>query len=138
MPARKKKSATRKKYAAGKRTPTDRSKARANMKRRKGVDPNIPRKRRIGQPTLRGPNAKVREHAPPQRPPLIDCKRSRITWIMPRNPKKRRSDTYRRFGLYEIGMTLDEAFDAGVRLDDIRNDVRHDYIAIDLVMNTDD
>ncbi len=49
------------------------------------------------------------------------------------NPKRKGSKSAKRFALYnrgKKGMTVEAALKAGVRLDDIRWDLRHEFIAL--------
>jgi hypothetical protein len=55
-----------------------------------------------------------------------------ITYVCPKNPKVPGGESYRRFQLYEVGMTVSEFVSKGGRYDDIKYDLKKGYIEVSL------
>lgn len=54
----------------------------------------------------------------------------RIRVVVPSNPKQVGSASRARFDLYKDGMTVSDAYDAGVRREDVRWDLAHGFIEL--------
>jgi hypothetical protein len=53
-----------------------------------------------------------------------------VSLVARENPKKPGTEAYKRFQRYRDGMTVGEAMRAGIMRDDIRYDIRRNFIAI--------
>lgn len=76
-------------------------------------------------------------------PHLIDNDASKIIYVCYPNPKTKTyhgkvSPSWKRYYKYRVGMSIREAIRKGIRIEDLRNDVAHDYIKIAFVLIGDD
>jgi hypothetical protein len=53
-----------------------------------------------------------------------------ITVLAPENPKQSNSKCRERFDLYRTGMTIEEAYRAGILVGDLDSDLKHKFISV--------